>query len=145
VDPGRHYRVLTIPNLPQLARKGIVISGSGGTIMKMNVRLAIALLAFAAAINPHTALAQDQDTDNRTHMATGCLVKGAGPNIYSLTDENGKLWVIHGGKVRLNSYVGQTVTVTGTNPKGTKDTDTSPQNDLVVTKVEKVSDSCTQP
>ena len=113
--------------------------------MKMNVRLAIALLAFVAAITPHTALAQDQDTDNRTHMATGCLVKGAGPNIYSLTDENGKLWVIHGGKVRLNSYVGRTVTVTGTNPKGTKDTDTSPQNDLVATKVEKVRDSCTQP
>ncbi len=53
--------------------------------------------------------------------------------------------MIHGGKVRLSSYVGHTVTVTGTNLKTPKGTDASPQNDLVVTKVEKVRDSCSQP
>jgi hypothetical protein len=115
--------------------------------VKMNVRLAIGMLIFAAAtaIIPQAAVAQDQDTDNRSHVATGCLRKGAEPNLYSLTDEDGKPWVIHAGKVRLNSYVGHTVTVTGTNPKAPKDTDTSPQNDLVVTKVEKVRDTCSQP
>ena len=115
--------------------------------MKRIAMLVMGILIFAAAAIPHTALAQDQnkDTDNRTHMATGCLVKASQPNTYSLTDEDGKLWVIHSGKVPLNSHVGQTVTVTGTNPKATKDTDTSPQNDLVVTKVEKVRDSCSQP
>jgi hypothetical protein len=117
--------------------------------MKRNAGLATAMLIFAVvaatAIIPRAAAAQDQDTDNRTHTATGCLVKGAERNIYSLTDEDGKPWVIHGGKVRLSSYVGHTVTVTGTNLKAAKTTDTSPQNDLVATKVEKVRDSCSQP
>lgn len=116
--------------------------------MKMNEGLVIGMLIFAAATLPHSALAQDalaNDTDNRTHTVTGCLLKGTAPNIYSLTDENGKMWVIHAGKVRLGSHVGHTVTVTGTNPSLTKGSDTSPQNDLTVTKVEKVRDSCSQP
>ena len=66
--------------------------------MKMNVRLVTGMLILAAATIAHTAVAQDQDTDNRTHTATGCLRKSTEPNIYSLTDENGKMWVIHAGR-----------------------------------------------
>ncbi len=57
--------------------------------VKRNASVAIGVLALAAAMAAaaisHSAAAQDRDkdTDNRTHMATGCLVKGADPNIYS--------------------------------------------------------------
>jgi hypothetical protein len=48
--------------------------------------------------------------------------------------------------VALNAHLGHTVTVSGTIPKPPKDsTDTSPQNHLVVTKLDMVRDSCKQP
>jgi len=57
----------------------------------------------------------------------------------------GKTWDLR-GSVPLNPHVGHTITVTGTIPKESKgSSDTSPQNHLVVTKVEKVRDECKQP
>jgi hypothetical protein len=67
-------------------------------------------------------------------------------NAYTLTDENGKTWTLHSSTVKLRPHVGHTITVTGTIPtRQPKVNDTSPQNDLVVSTVEKVRDNCTQP
>ena len=110
--------------------------------MKVNRMLAVAALLFALTAIPHAA--PGQDTDNRTHMATGCLRQSTAKNLYHLTDENGKPWNIHGAKARLDPYVGHTVTVTGTVPKP-KSSDTSPQNDLLVTKIDEVNSTCAQP
>ena len=89
---------------------------------------------------------QDRNDDLKTHTATGCLMKVSTSNAYTLTDENGKTWSLHSGGVKLGPHVGHTITVTGTIPTGQPNAnETSPQNDLVVIKVEKVRDQCTQP
>ena len=89
---------------------------------------------------------QDRNDDLKTHSATGCLIKAGTSNAYTLTDENGKTWNLHSGTVKLAPHVGHTITVTGTIPTGQPSANnTSPQNDLVVNKVEKVRDQCTQP
>lgn len=111
----------------------------------MNARLATAIMLLAIMATPAIAPAQD-DTDNRTHIVTGCLRKGAAAHIYYLTDEDGKTWNIRGQNVRLAPHVAHTVTVTGTNPQNAANTDdTSPQNDLVAKKVEDVRNTCSQP
>ncbi len=95
------------------------------------------------------AAAQDHatdDTDNATHTATGCLRKGGAPDVFLLTDENGKLWALRGPTVRLKAQVGHVVTVQGTIPKGSahEEADTSPQNNLVVTQIDMVRSTCKQ-
>jgi hypothetical protein len=96
-------------------------------------------------IVPGIAIAQD-NTDNSTQTATGCLQKSPTASIYMLTDENGKAWDLRSRTVPLNMHVGHTVTVTGTIPKDPKgSSDTSPQNHLLVTKLDMVRDSCKQP
>ena len=111
----------------------------------MNLRLAIGILIIAMMAVPNIAIAQD-NTDNSTHTATGCLQKGPTANIYMLTDENGKAWDLRSNTVALDSHVGHTVTVTGTIPKDPKgSSDTSPQNHLLVTKLDMVRDNCKQP
>jgi hypothetical protein len=103
---------------------------------------------MATAPIPGIAGGQDnQDsTVNSTHTATGCLRKSLDAKIYTLTDENGKLWDLRSSTVSLAAHVGHTVTVTGTIPQDPKgSTDTSPQNHLVVTKLDMVRDNCAQP
>jgi hypothetical protein len=109
----------------------------------MSVRRPIVILVLAIMAIPAITTAQD-DTDNRTHIVTGCLRKGAVEHVYYLTDKNGKMWVIRSRAVRLGPHAGHTVTVTGTNPKRQPSGDTSPQNDLLATKVEEVRDSCAE-
>jgi hypothetical protein len=105
-----------------------------------------AVAASFLLLIPRPAVAQqDQNDDLKTHTATGCLMKVGASNAYTLTDENGKTWDLR-GSIPLNPHVGHTITVTGTIPKeATGSSDTSPQNHLMVTKVEKVRDACTQP
>lgn len=89
---------------------------------------------------------EDRNDDLKTHTATGCLMKVGPSNAYTLTDENGKTWGLRSSNVKLDPHVGHTITVTGTIPtEQPSSNDTSPQNHLVVTKVEKVRDDCTPP
>jgi hypothetical protein len=91
--------------------------------------------------------AQD-NPDDSTQRVTGCLRKGASNNRYRLMDENGKLWKLQSKNVSFAPHVGHLVTVSGTitqksNNDNDKAGDTSPQNDLVVTKLDMVRDTCT--
>jgi hypothetical protein len=112
----------------------------------MKAKFAAGILALAILIGANSAaLAQDDTTEHSAQTATGCLMKVGASNAYTLTDENGKTWDLR-GSVPLDPHVGHTITVTGTIPKEPKGiADTSPQNHLVVTKVEKVRDECKQP
>jgi hypothetical protein len=111
----------------------------------MNLKLAIGILTIAMMAVPGIAVTQD-NTDNSTQTATGCLQKGPTGNVYILTDENGKMWDLRSKTVPLGPHVGHTVTVTGTIPKVSKGSaDTAPQNHLLVTKLDMVRDSCKQP
>lgn len=111
----------------------------------MKLKLAIEMLTIAIMAVPGIAAAQDR-TDIKTHTATGCLQKSPIASTYTITDENGKLWDLRSETVSLNAHVGHTVTVSGTIPKESKNsTDTSPQNHLLVTKLDMVRDSCKQP
>jgi|ERR1700683_1113234 len=117
----------------------------------MNLKLAIAAVTLATTglmASPGIARAQDDASDS-TQMVTGCLQKGAAANTYTLDDENGKLWDLRSKTVQLGPHVGHTVSITGTIPQKSKDEnqtsgDTSPQNDLRVTSLTMISDTCQQ-
>jgi len=96
-------------------------------------------------------LAQD-NPDHSTQRVTGCLRKGTEANHYRLLDDNGKLWNLQSKNVsfapHVGHHVGHLVSVTGTIPQKSandndKTGDTSPQNDLLVTKLDLVRDTCT--
>ena len=70
---------------------------------------------------------------------------GVALNRYRLIDENGKLWDLRSKNVSFAPHVGHTVTVSGTIPQKSKNSDpsdTSPQNNLNVTELDMVSDTC---
>ena len=104
----------------------------------------ILILTLAMIASTAYALAQD-NPDDATQRVTGCLKKNTA-NVYVLMDENGKLWDLHSKNVSFAQHVGHTVTVSGTIPQKSKDNpdDTSPQNHLIVTKLDMVSDTCKQ-
>jgi hypothetical protein len=114
----------------------------------MNLKLAIGAAAIAAitlTAAPITTRAQD-NPDDSTQMVTGCLKKGSATT-YTLTDENGKLWVLHSKTVQLAPHTGHTVSITGTIPQKSKDDNdtngnTAPQNNLNVTNLKMVSETC---
>ena len=107
-------------------------------------KLLIGILSIA--MMPVPGVAVMQDTDDATHTATGCLDKTPIGNVYLLTDEDGKTWDLRSKTVPLGQHVGHTVTVTGTIPKDSKGSrDTTPQNHLLVTKLDMVRDNCKQP
>jgi hypothetical protein len=109
---------------------------------EMGRKLAIRILFIAIMAVPGISAGQDiQDTSPQT--ATGCLRKSATGKAYLLTDEEGKTWDLRSKAVSLSPHVGQIVTVTGTIPSEPKNSsDTSPQNHLVVAKLDVVHDSC---
>jgi hypothetical protein len=119
--------------------------GGGKTV---NLQLAVGILAMAMMAVPGVVVAQD-NTDDSTHTATGCLEKTSTASVYALTDENGKMWDLRSKTVPLGPHVGHTVTVSGTIPKDSKGSgssgDTAPQNHLLVTNLKMVRDSCKQP
>jgi hypothetical protein len=91
--------------------------------------------------------AQDNPDDSMQRV-TGCVRKAPEANHYRLLDDNGKLWNPQSKNVRFAPHVGHLVAVSGTIPQKSnndndKAGDTSPQNDLVVTKVDMVRDTCT--
>lgn len=102
--------------------------------------LAISILTVAVRAFPGAAAAQDADTIPRT--VSGCLSKRSG-DVFLLTDENGKTWDLRSKTVKLDKHVGHTVSATGTIAKeNTNGPDTSPQNHLLVTKVETLRNDC---
>lgn len=110
----------------------------------MKLKLLIGILSIA--MMPVPGVAVMQDTDDATHTATGCLDRTPIGNVYLLTDEDGKTWDLRSKTVPLGPHVGHTVTVTGTIPKDSKGSrDTTPQNHLLVTKLDMVRDNCKQP
>ena len=105
------------------------------------MKLGIGILLIVMTVIPHAVLAQD-NSDGFPQTATGFLQKSLDPNIYLLTDEDGKPWDLRSETVPLGSHVGHIVKVTGTIPKVSKDSaDTAPQNHLVVTKLEMIRDT----
>ncbi len=118
----------------------------------MKVGLVIGTLALAVAALPGIAMTQAQDNappDAFSHTVTGCLKKSTNPNVFSLTDENGKMWELRSKHVRLGQHVNHKVSVTGKLPQKTKGGDASSdvpaENRLRVTSLKMVSDSCTAP
>ncbi len=113
----------------------------------MNFKILIGLLILGGTLIPGTGMLQD-NPDDSTQTVTGCLRKGAGTDskIYTLMDENGKLWDLRSTTVSFAPHVGHMVTVSGTIPQKSKKPgnadDTSPQNHLVVTKLDMVSETC---
>jgi Protein of unknown function (DUF5818) len=110
----------------------------------MNAKIALVILTTIFTLGAGVASAQES-TDDAPKTATGCLVKTPINNGYVLTDQNGKTWSLSSTTVRLNPHVGHTVTVTGTIPKDARSTDAAPENNLAVTKLEMVRDTCKQP
>jgi len=111
----------------------------------MGRKLAIRILFIAIMAVPGISVGQD-NKDTSQQIATGCLRKGATEKAYLLTDEDGKTWDLRSKAVSLSPHVGQIVTVTGTIPSEPKNSnDTSPQNHLLVAKLDVVHESCKQP
>jgi hypothetical protein len=113
----------------------------------MKAQLRIGMLAVVIIATLGVGFAQD-DPDDSAQRVTGCVRKGPDANHYRLLDDNGKLWDLQSKNVRFAPHVGHLVTVSGTIPQKSdnendKAGDTSPQNDLMVTKLEMVRDTCT--
>ena len=113
----------------------------------MKTRLKIAMVAVGILTTLGIANGQD-DPDDSTQRVTGCIRKAPDANHYRLLDDNGKLWNIQSKNVSFAEHVGHVVTVSGSIPQKSRDDndkagDTSPQNDLMVTKLEMVRDTCT--
>jgi len=113
--------------------------------MKAQFRIAALTVAIFAGVG--MVFAQD-NPDDSSQRVTGCLRKGPADNRYRLMDDNGKLWNLRSKNVSFAPHVGHLVTVSGTIPqKSSNDNDkagdTSPQNDLTVTKLDMVRDTCT--
>ena len=91
------------------------------------------------------ALALSQSPKPKTHSTiTGCLTHTSQPDEYRLVDENGVTNVVYSVTVHLDSYVGQSVTLTG-DQSATPSTDTGtarPTPHFKVFKVEPASGNC---
>jgi hypothetical protein len=113
--------------------------------MKTQLRILMLIPLILAGLG--IAVAQD-NPDDSTQRVTGCVRKGSEANHYRLLDDNGKLWNLQSKNVSFAPHVGHWVTVSGTIPQKSnndndKAGDTSPQNDLMVTKLDMVRDTCT--
>ena len=85
---------------------------------------------------------------------TGCLQKGDEAEGFTITGKGGKVWELHGKKVRLAEHVGHTVTVTGTAANRSKEEEEKIEanekkeygekehGDLQVSHLKMVSESC---
>jgi len=113
----------------------------------MKTQLRITLVAMVIATGLGIAVAQD-NPDDSTQRVTGCVRKGPEANHYRLLADNGKLWNLQSKNVSFATHVGHWVTVGSTIPQKSnndndKASDTSPQNDLMVTKLDMVRDTFT--
>jgi hypothetical protein len=102
------------------------------------------LFVFAILVVP-PALAFSQSPKPKTHSKiTGCLTSNSQPDEYQLVDEKGATNMVYSATVHLDSYVGQSVTLTG-DQSATPSTDTGtgrPTPHFKVVKVQPASGSC---
>lgn len=114
----------------------------------MKLMLAIVALAVLSWAAPGFVAPQNE-SDTFKHTLTGCLKKGTKANVYSVTDENGKLWELRSKTVQLGPHVNHKVAVTGKIPQESKRNgnggDASSENRFNVTSLKMVSDSCENP
>jgi len=91
------------------------------------------------------ALAFSQSPNPKTHSKiTGCLTSTGHPNEYQLVDEKGITNQVYSATVHLDSYVGQSVTLTG-DQSATPSTDNGmgrPTPHFKVVKVQPASGDC---
>jgi hypothetical protein len=91
------------------------------------------------------APAFSQSPKPKTHNTiTGCLSSGDKPDEYRLVDEKGVTNLVYSVTIHLDSYVGQSVTLTG-DQSATPSTDTGtgrPMPHFKVLKVKPASGSC---
>lgn len=85
---------------------------------------------------------------------TGCLQKGDEAGGFTIAGDDGKVWELHGTKVKLAGHVGHTVTVTGSGAKESKATEDKKEasekkeasgkeyGDLKVQSLKMVSETC---
>ena len=95
--------------------------------------IGLATLALVVgAVNPSAA----QNKNDRLSTITGCLTKST-HDTYRLVDQNGKTNMVYSTSVKLDSYVGQSVTLTG-KQSATPSTDSGtarPMPHFIVTEV----------
>jgi hypothetical protein len=91
------------------------------------------------------ALTFSQSPKSKTHSTiTGCLTSTGHPNEYQLVDEKGITNQVYSATVHLDSYVGQSVTLTG-DQSATPSTDNGmgrPTPHFKVVKVQPASGDC---
>ena len=91
------------------------------------------------------ALAFSQSPKQKTHSTiTGCLTSGFQHDEYELVDEKGVANIVYSVSVHLDSYVGQSVALTG-DQSATPSTDTGtgrPMPHFKVVKVKAASGTC---
>jgi len=106
----------------------------------MRVRLFVLAIMVVAP-----AIAFSQSPKPKTHSKiTGCLTSTGQPDQYRLVDEKGVMNEVYSVSVHLDSYVGQSVTLTG-DQSATPSTDTGtarPTPHFKVVKVEPAPGNC---
>jgi hypothetical protein len=106
----------------------------------MRVRLLVLAIIVVAPV-----LAFSQSPKPKTHSKiTGCLISADQPHEYRLVDEKGITNQVYSGTLHLDSYVGQSVTLTG-DQSATPSTDNGmgrPTPHFKVVKVQPASGDC---
>jgi hypothetical protein len=106
----------------------------------MRVRLFVVAIMVVAPV-----LAFSQSPKPKTHIKiTGCLTSTGQPDAYRLVDEKGVTNEVYSTTVHLDSYVGQSVTLTG-DQSATPSTDSgtaNPTPHFKVVKVQPASGDC---
>src|ERR1700682_1640729 len=72
---------------------------------------------------PCRAQMDDNKAKASPQSVTGCLQKGDEAGGFTIAGNDGKVWELHGTKVKLSDHVGHTVTVTGSHAKESKETE----------------------
>src|ERR1700756_3637458 len=101
-------------------------------------------LLLVAILVVAPALAFSQYKQKSHSKITGCLTSTGQPDEYQLVDEKGVTNHVYSGTVHLDSYVGQSVTLTG-DQSAMPSTDTGtarPAPHFKVVKVQRASGNC---
>ena len=103
------------------------------------------LLVLACILVVTPALSFSQSPKPKTHSTiSGCLTSGDHPDEYRLVDEKGVTNIVYSVSVHLDSYVGQSVALTGDqSARPSTDTGTAqPMPHFKVVKVKPASGTC---
>lgn len=114
----------------------------------------ISLRAQESAAQEKNEAKMEQKATGHRESVTGCLQKGDEAGGFSLSGDDGKMWELRSGKVKLADHVGHKVTVTGTPAHHSKTHEEKMEKDekkeasgkefgdLRVTSLKMVSESC---